>query len=476
MNTGTTGAAAARTVARISVLTAGLVVLAGCNVLSVDNPNNVVESSLGSPTSATALATGVAASVTRALTAIYAPYGATTDEFAWVGSREGYKINDDGNAADQTNEFVDAAFPYVSEARFMADDAIARLEEWDAAKSLVNRADLARAYLYGAIVYITIPDMFDDFVVSSTKTATGAPVGEAQMSTLYDKAIGYLDKGLTIASAINNAALRTQITGMRARAKFAKAAWGKVNPVGQVNTANPLVGDAGADNDAAAALTLMSGDFRYVMTPAVGGNNGFPVVGNDLNNRLELRAGDYSRDLALCRDATCDRYVVPSAAGNTLNATTPVKYQDPVTNIVDPVLDAAVRLCCIKGAQNTNGDYVPLTQVSAREMYLIRAEVALANNNVAGFTTYINQLRALNSTLTPYNGTTPTPRALLQHERFVNLYNQGRRLTDMYRFGLTSQRWASNGDAVKKPGCFFPIPAIERLSNEKVSVQPLCRS
>lgn len=473
-NAATRFAGSARATVRRGAALAGALALAACGVLDVENPNNVTEDALGIPTSATALATGVAASVTRALTAVYAPYGASTDEFAWVGSREGYKINDDGNIADQTNEFVDAAFPYVAEARFMADDAISRLEAWDAEGTLVNRADLARTYLYGAIIYVTIADMFDDFVVASSKVNTEAPVGETQMGTLYDKAITFLDKGLVVATAINNATLRAQITGMRARAKFAKAAWGKVNPIGQVNTANPLINDAGADADAAAALTLMSGDFRYAMTPAVGGNNGFPIVGNDLNNRLELRAGDYSRDQALCRDATCDRYVFPTAAGNTI---TGVKYQDPVTNIVDPVLSVAITLCCIKGTQNNNGDYVPLTQVSAREMYLIRAEAALAQGDATGFTTFINQLRALNPTLTPYAGTTQAEHlAMLQHSRFVNLYNQGRRLTDMYRFGLSSQRWANNGDAVRKPGCFFPIPAIERLANEKITVQPLCRA
>lgn len=469
----------ARRHVRLAVAAVGLLGPAACsNVLDVDNPNNIVEESLNAPTAATALATGVAASVTRALTAIYAPYGASTDEFAWVGSREGYKISDDGNIADVSNEFVDASFPFVAEARFMADDAIARLEKFDTDRVLVNRSDLARTYLYGAIIYVTIADQFDDFVIGSLKTTNEAPVGETQMGTLYDKAIADLDKGLVIATAVGNAPLRTQLTAMRARAKFSKAVWAKVNPIGSVNTANPLVNDAGADADAAAALALMGAgnDFRFNMTPAIGGNNGFPVVGNDLNNRLELRAGDYSRDLPLCRDASCDRFTVPSSGGNTLNPTTPVKYQDPVTKIVDPVLDAAIRLCCIKGTQNTNGDYVPLTQVSAREMLLIRAEVALAQGNTAGFTSFINQLRALNSTLTPYNGTSPAPRDMLIHSRFVNLYNQGRRLSDMYRFGLTSARWANNGDAVRKPGCFFPIPVIERTSNEKVTTQPLCRS
>ncbi|MEO6445636.1 MAG: RagB/SusD family nutrient uptake outer membrane protein, partial [Gemmatimonadaceae bacterium] len=323
-------------------------------------------------------------------------------------------------------------------------------------------------------VSITIADMFDNFVVASKKTVSAAPLGETNMASLYDKAITATDKGLVIASALNNTALRTNLTAMRARAKFNKAVWGKVNPIGSVNTANPLVNDAGADADAAAALALMgAADYRYNVTPAVGGNDGFPIVGNDLNNRLELRAGDYSRDIALCRAASCDKFAVPTAAGNTV---TGVFLQDPVTKIVDPVLDAAIKLCCIKGAANNNGDFVPLTLISAREMLLIRAEVALAQGNTAGFTSFINTLRGLNSTLTPYNGTSPAPIELLKHERFVNLFNEGRRLSDMYRFNIKSDRWASNGDAVRKPGCFFPIPAIERNSNPAASAPPLCGS
>ena len=103
------------------------------------------------------------------------------------------------------------------------------------------------------------------------------------------------------------------------------------------------------------------------------------------------------------------------------NTVTGVKYRDPVANVVDPVLDAAVRLCCIKGTQNQNGDFVPLTIVSAREMLLIRAEVALAGNNIPAFTGFINQIRAFNQ-LTPYAA--PCPLAMLQHTRFVNHYTR----------------------------------------------------
>ena len=114
-----------------------------------------------------------------------------------------------------------------------------------------------------------------------------------------------------------------------------------------------------------------------------------------------------------------------------------MKYVDPVTNAVDPVLTAAITECCIKGTQNGNGDLVPMTIVSAREMYLILAENALAQGNTAAFTTNINAIRAFNS-LPAYSGT-PAARDMLIHERLVNLWLQGRRLSDMYRFGIKSQ-------------------------------------
>jgi hypothetical protein len=446
------------------------VAVVGCNTfLDVDNPNNVPEDALANPAAAASVANGSGGSVTRALAAMLAPYSTASDELTWVGSRDAYKELDDGTPSNPSNEFTDAAFAYISEARFTADQAVTLLEGFDKDGTIPSRADLGRAYLYAAIIYVSIADMFDDFVITSSKREAGDPVGEQNMASLYDVAIGYLDKGLAVANAVNNTALKQQITAMRARAKFDKALWAKVNPVGTV-PAQPLANDAGAVADAQAALALIGGnDFKFKLTPLTQ-TTGFPIVGNDLNNRVELRAGDGPLQVR-CTNATCDRYIVPNTAGKQVAS---VKYVDPVTNAVDPVLTAAITECCIKGTQNGNGDLVPMTIVSAREMYLILAEAALAQGNTAGFTTNINAIRAFNS-LAPYNGATPAPRDMLIHERLVNLWLQGRRLTDMYRFGIKSEEWAAGSIAAKTPGCFLPITITERLSNDKVKPQAVCQ-
>lgn len=465
------------------VLAAAALVLTACgNILDVNNPNNVVEDALNNPAAATAIANGAGASVTRALTAIYAPYGAVTDELTYVGSRDAYGYADAGEVSDPFNEFADAAFPEMSEARFTSANAVRLLKQFDAEGELEDPHDLARALLYEAIIFTSIGEMFDDFVIDAEKTRAGPPVGEGNMSIVFDSAVAQATEGIAIASSLSGDDARDthiRLMMVRARAHHSKGMWQLLNgPNGDpvaTPVANPLVNSPQADADAAAALALVgSADYRFKFTPLTQ-TIGFPVVGNDLNNRLELRAGDSQAGIAssLCRDATCDQYVVPEATkGNTVAS---VKYEDPVNNSVDPVLNAIITECCIKGAQNGQGDLVPLTMVSAREMILIRAEHALANGNTGQFTTFINQLRALNSSLSSYNGTTPAPEAMLQHSRFVNLFMQGRRLMDMHRFGIRAQKWVPSAEAYDR-ACFFPVMNIERQTHPTDFVQPLCRS
>jgi starch-binding outer membrane protein, SusD/RagB family len=460
---------------RTAVITAA-VLLAGCSgLLDVTNPNNVVEDALGNPGAATAIANGAGATVTRALTAILAPYGAVTDELTYVGSRDAYGYADKGEVSDPFNEFADAAFPEMAEARWTTGKAVLRLNDFNADNSLTDKNDLARAYLYQSIIFTAIGEMFDDFVIDADKTVAGPSVGEGNMSVVFDSAITQATAGLAVPGLSRDNKIR--LLAMRARAKHSKAIWGKLNGSGgapaTTPVASPLVNDAGADADAAAALTEIGTgvDYKFKLTPQTQ-TLGFPNVGNDLNNRLELRTGDFQAGArpADCTSNSCDSWVDPNGAGNAIDSTT---YKDPVSNIIDPVFRANITECCVKGTQNGQGDLVALTIVSAREMLLIRAEHALANGNTAGFTTFINQIRAFNSTLAPYAGT-PAAQAMLTHTRFVNLYNQGKRLMDMHRFGIKARKWVPASEAYAK-ACFFPVMNIERSTHPDDFVKPLCR-
>ena len=414
--------------------------LGGCSVLDATNPNAVVESALDTPAAATPLANGLGSSVTRALAAVWTPYAAVTDEFSFIGTREAYRNLDNGFLADPANEFTDASFPEVAEARFLAVETIRRLEAFDAAGELRTRNDLARSYLYGAIIFTTIADMYDDFVIEADRRTAGAPIGEDAMLQLYDTAASYATKGHAIATATGSTSLQGQLLGMRARAKFSKGVWQTVKPA-RTRPANPLVDAPEAAADARAALALMGSDAMFSLTPVNGNPLGFPALGDDINQRRELR--------------------VSAAYADIVSQTPVATLLDPVTNIVDPVLQATLARCCTKAV----GVNVPMTFVSSREMRLIIAEVALAQGDVAEFVAQINAIRALNPSLTPYDGTSPAPIAMLEHTRRVNLFLQGRRLMDHYRFGSMPAEWLPTSTAARTPGCVFPIAFIERQSN-----------
>jgi hypothetical protein len=96
-------------------------------------------------------------------------------------------------------------------------------------------------------------------------------------------------------------------------------------------------------------------------------------------------------------------------------------------------------------------------------MQLILAESKVVSDP-AGAESILNALRARDG-LKPLAAPV-TVGQLLQHERRANLYMQGRRLSDMYRFGIKDSRWVATSDAINTPGSFFPITIQERRANQ----------
>jgi len=247
------------------------------------------------------------------------------------------------------------------------------------------------------------------------------------MAAFYTKAIGYLDKGIAIAQAIKNVTLENELLATRARAKYSLALWPKLHPA---VVSNALVSDAGANADATLLLSRAAPDFRALII---------------LENDDLAYAGEAS--LAYNIQQRGELRIAPAFAALT----------DPITNQPDPVVKRAI--------DGLNADYVyqKITIASAREMHLILAEAALAANDIPTFTLRINALRALDG-LTPWAGQIPAL-DMLKHSRKVNLFLQGRRLADLYRFGERSPQWSANSTAVQSPGTFFPITCIEIRSH-----------
>ena len=402
----------------------------GCD-LEVDNPNSLLEGDLQDPSAAAALANGAWNATLRGVTYMMMPHAVATDESVWIGSRDAWYQIDKGGMTNVYNEFVDQAWPYISEGRWMSDKAIAILEGLGA--DLPDEQDLVLAYLTGAMVRVYIADMFDDFVYSD-KTEPGMPIGAANMSQLYDEALAILAKAQTLATGDN----AVKVLSLVARAKHAKAVWGKVNPV---NTASPYV-SAGA-SEAAAAAALMGADWKWRM------NFSSSTVSNYMSGQINDR-----QEMDLFQNALVET-ATPGAGGDP-------QPNDPVTGLLDSRMTASAAEFRAGGGGT---QWAPVTITSLREMHLIIAESKKAGGDDAGCLAELNALRAFDS-LGPYPSGTDAGTAL-QHERRANLFLQSRRLSDMYRFNLTSTVW----DAVEKSasGSFFPITIGEIRSNPNIN-------
>jgi starch-binding outer membrane protein, SusD/RagB family len=421
---------------RRTLLAAASIAALGCSgLLDVENPNNVPEAGLDDPTAATELANGVQASLGRMLASVTTPYATSTDELDWIGSREGWRDFDSGAIPNTLNEFTDAAFPYAGEARYLADQVIGKMEGFNAEGTLVDPTNLARSYLYGAMVYSTIGDVFDDFAFSDKQVA-GTAIGRENMVIMYDKAIEYLDKALPIAEA--DPALKYEVLAVRARVKHGKAVWRLITPKGQV-PANPLVNDAGATADALEALVLApGGDDRVNIFVPQSAISTVIQVFFEVNGRNEMTIGAAYTNLT-----------------------------DPITGAADPA-SAQLITEFTGGTNSQNEGNIPI--VSDRELHLIVAEGALAANDLVTFGLHINAVRSINS-LPAWTGQVDGL-TILKHERMANLFLHNRRLQDLYRFNEKVAEWEVNPNfetPVETPGLLFPIPRTEIDANPCVN-------
>ncbi|HEY4611542.1 MAG TPA: hypothetical protein VII11_00995 [Bacteroidota bacterium] len=429
---------------KVYALSLLFLLMMGCEgLLDVNNPNNVLEEDLSNPKSAANIANGALFTVAQGIGYVLAPYEAATDEVRWIGSRDAWGQLDQGKISDFNNEFTDAAWPFISEGRWMADRAVILLEGFDATGSLTNRLDLARAYLYAALVRVAIGDMFDDFVYSD-KTVAGTPIGETNMSSVYDQATALLAKAKTIAESGTTAThqeTRRRVMGLTARARHAKDIWSKVNPKGTVPSA-PYAGSAQTVADAQAALALMTGDYKWNL-------DYFSAL---TFNEMAWEAVGRSELACLGKGSALPGNPIDPIPNDPVSGTADVR----ITNIIND----------FTSVPKYQDRYSPLTMTSAREMHLIIAEGALAAGNALGCITSLNTVRAMDN-LAPYLVTDDAGTAL-KHERRANLYLQGRRLADMYRFGVQDTRWLPGSEARTTAGVFLPITIQERRSNPNV--------
>ncbi len=417
------------------------------SMFEVENPNELIQGDLERPQAAPALVNGAEATLARALGYLVLPASVAGDELTSIGTFDAGVELDGGFLSNPANEYANNAWPFVAEARFQADEAVRLLEIFDGDGTLADRAQLSRAHLYAGIIYTYVPDHFDDFVVSNRSEAA-PPVGPEEMAGLYEIALEHLDRAVAVARETGRADLELAALAQRARTRHARVVWKKLNPAGAVPS-DPWVADAGARDDAIAALALIP-DTDWALRLEYGVGTVPNQLGNQVNIRQEFRVDD--------------PYAVPGPDGKGVVG---VALEDPVSGAPDQALAGAM------AEFTAGGEYPSLTVVSARELRLIAAEVALARGEIEDAVAQIDRIRTLDGRAeaaghlaTAEGGAGGgTAARLLRHERRVSLFLQGRRLADQYRFGIRDARWLESSDAFRVPGTFLPITEVERISN-----------
>jgi hypothetical protein len=427
---------------------AGGLALSACDILDVNNPNNLTEESIEAPAAASAVVNGAVAQNARGIATQWLGYLMATDEIVWIGSRDAWGQLDQGFISNPANEFTDAAFPQVAQARWVADRAVAILDGHVAETPTDGmKFDQARAYLQAGIIYTVIGETQEDFAFSDKQEAAAA-VGPMQMSTVLDQAIAYLDQAVTIAQSIGEDDLIDRSMAMRARAKHSRAQWNKIKP--SPNTGDPLVDAAGAVADANAVLARVADNWRYQMEFSSSTLSNY--MASEINSR-----GEQQFD-------TTSIVSVNAAAPKTILG---VKLMDPIDS--EPDQRILTFLQEWKGGTDISVAgpvYSPLTLVSAKHMHLILAEDALKKGNNTDFGTHINAVRAVDG-LSDWTGQIPAM-DMLKHERRAALFVTGVRLLDMYRFGVTDPLWLPGSDVINSPGTLLPITCIEANSNPEI--------
>jgi hypothetical protein len=415
------------------------VALAGCgDLLEVENPNNVTEEAVQRLQGAAALVNGAEARVYAAVSQVWLPYLTVSDDFIWGedGSRDAWGSLDQGQINDPLNEFIDAYFPTVAQARWLADEAVTQLEGHvanDPGNSELNSL-LGTANLNAGIIYMIIGETMQEFAFGD-KEVEGEIIGASEFPTrVFDPAIAYLTAALTIAEAEGDGTLAQTAQAMRARAAHSKAVRAKIQPT--PNTADPYVSVAQANADAAAVLAVADADWQF---------------------RLTYSAATITNTMASWVNSRREPLVSVTLEELTDPIDTEWLAAAPVVSVFNVASD----------------DYTPLILTSTRQMHLILAEAALAEGGaVEGgtFAEHINNVRALDG-LTDFSGQI-SDEEMLQFSRQANLALQGQRLADMFRFGISDPLWLPNNTASSDPGVLIPISCVEIRANSQLDDAP----
>lgn len=391
-----------------ALLTAAvLVVTAGCEgMFDVTNPGRILDEDLNSPDMVPTLVVGMSADFSDVVDGMAFNVARLTDEISGSGSyfntgrfRKGILDPDDTNGLwEQTHE-----------ARFMADDGLRRMQEDVEGFNFNNNPLVARAYLFQGLANRILGELFCEVAYDG-----GAP---EPRTVAFERAINALQQAISHGDG----------SGDEDGQAYATAARGGI--------AQAYVG-LGDWDQAVQYASQVPTDFEYVAYYHPGENTN--VIYNETHGRPEIStygvlAGQFDEPgEPRAPYIKCGVMQGGSVEGTGKAGCTYAQGADGETPH------------WMQMKYDTNGGDIRV--VSGEEMRLIEAEAALRNNDLGTFTMKINEVRAqygldpidepaeVGELNYPHDLDDNDAWSILDRERHLTLWMEGRRLWDLHRW------------------------------------------
>lgn len=449
-----------------------MVALSGCDLLDVDNPNNLVEESIRQQAVAEGVVNGSLQMMSEAVSSIWQPTAVVSDELYWIGSRDAWQSLDQGDISDPTNEFTDAAFPDLGRAVWTAQNAVEIMDAHFADPAPLAADDFAydraRAYMYRGVILMVTVETQEDMTFSfkmedgpavSTGNATIGSEGQhavPSMDAVMDLAISSLETAKSEFERIGETDLAIDATALLARAEMSQE----------------ILAARYSPSDAPLAFADAVPHAQEVLTAA----------GAAADYRLNLEYSPSTASCTICSwvsDRKENQFDLSLVEVDDANDVTAIALDDPITGEPDMAVQNAMNQFRGGNYLDPGSIYADLSLTTARLMNLIVAEHELATNGGgagSGFEDAINALRDIDNTDAGYDfasdGDAANDLDILQHHRRANTLIMGLRLPDMYRWGITTTtasapeaRWQPGSTTLIAPGTMLPITIIECRAN-----------
>jgi starch-binding outer membrane protein, SusD/RagB family len=419
---------------------AGAVALGACD-LGVSNPALIEDADLDRTEAIAAVVNGVrgdyGGTVSFGLGGAYMAGAVLGDELTHVGSWQPIRQISEGNPG-WTEPENQSHWGYAQRGRWVAEDAIRRISALVANPQ--SDPNIAMVTLYAGLSNRMLGDHFCHAVID------GGPL--EPNAAFHQRAVRHFTDAIAVGQAANQPEIVNAAYGGRAQAHMALGNWQAAVADAQRLPTNFAFVQPHSDNS--------SREHNHVHDLAERGDNGqqfsvwgtpFAQWGREVNARHESEG-----------DPRASYRVVLNAQGN------PQTFN---------FLGGGVRQLWYSQKYNARNAGIPL--VKGTEMRLIEAEAALVGGNVAGAIAAINQVRTFRN-LAPVSATSANQAwDLLQRERGVELWLEGRRLGDLRRWqgtpGFVNTQVLRTGLAMRNV-LDTPQPLCLKVSSNEIFSNP----